>query len=174
MSTYTHSEVLFHHLHFWGVFLHYFQHQFFFENCIFDCWISLPFSYSHLNAVVRKCTAQHLANLVDKVGAVRLLSGGKDLTDRILPAVTKLAQDSSQEARYVETLLLLLLLVCSLWSFTSRSHCTSFMFGHTYFILVFWFAHIHWYFMFVCMKETEWLHLRADSQIISIIVFWKL
>ncbi|XP_034531485.1 TOG array regulator of axonemal microtubules protein 1 isoform X1 [Notolabrus celidotus] len=55
---------------------------------------------SHLNAVVRKCTAQHLANLVDKVGAVRLLSGGKDLTDRILPAVTKLAQDSSQESRY--------------------------------------------------------------------------
>uniref|UniRef100_UPI0037E90F07 TOG array regulator of axonemal microtubules protein 1 isoform X3 n=1 Tax=Semicossyphus pulcher TaxID=241346 RepID=UPI0037E90F07 len=55
---------------------------------------------SHLNAGVRKCTAQHLANLVEKVGAVRLLSGGKDFTDRILPAVTKLAQDSSQEARY--------------------------------------------------------------------------
>ncbi|XP_042357180.1 TOG array regulator of axonemal microtubules protein 1 isoform X2 [Plectropomus leopardus] len=55
---------------------------------------------SHLNAVVRKCTAQHLADLVEKVGAARLLSGGKDLTDRILPAVTKLAQDSSQEARY--------------------------------------------------------------------------
>ncbi|KAM9341259.1 TOG array regulator of axonemal microtubules protein 1 [Symphorus nematophorus] len=55
---------------------------------------------SHLNAVVRKCTAQHLANLVEKVGAVRLLSGGKDLTDRILPAITKLSQDSSQEARY--------------------------------------------------------------------------
>uniref|UniRef100_A0A3B4WMP0 TOG array regulator of axonemal microtubules 1 n=1 Tax=Seriola lalandi dorsalis TaxID=1841481 RepID=A0A3B4WMP0_SERLL len=55
---------------------------------------------SHLSAVVRKCTAQHLANLVEKVGAARLLSGGKDLTDRILPAVTKLAQDSSQESRY--------------------------------------------------------------------------
>ncbi|XP_078031132.1 TOG array regulator of axonemal microtubules protein 1 isoform X1 [Epinephelus lanceolatus] len=55
---------------------------------------------SHLNAVVRKCTAQHLADLVEKVGAARLLSGAKDLTDRILPAVTKLAQDSSQEARY--------------------------------------------------------------------------
>lgn len=54
--------------------------------------------------MVRKCTAQHLANLVEKVGAARLLSGGKDLTDRILPAVTKLAQDSSQEARYVDTL----------------------------------------------------------------------
>ncbi|XP_075874412.1 TOG array regulator of axonemal microtubules protein 1 isoform X1 [Nelusetta ayraudi] len=55
---------------------------------------------SHLNAVVRKCTAQHLANLVEKVGAVRLLSGVKDLTDRILPAVVKLSQDSSQEARF--------------------------------------------------------------------------
>ncbi|XP_070698899.1 TOG array regulator of axonemal microtubules protein 1 isoform X2 [Pempheris klunzingeri] len=55
---------------------------------------------SHLNAVVRKCTAQHLCNLVDKVGAARLLSGGKDLTDRILPAITKLTQDSSQETRY--------------------------------------------------------------------------
>ncbi|XP_063765412.1 TOG array regulator of axonemal microtubules protein 1 isoform X2 [Eleginops maclovinus] len=54
----------------------------------------------HLNPVVRKCTAQHLAHLVEKVGAARLLSGGKDLTDRILPAVTKLAQDSSQEPRY--------------------------------------------------------------------------
>lgn len=54
---------------------------------------------SHLNAVVRKCTAQHLTTVVEKVGAARLLSGGKDLTDRILPAVTKLAQDSSQEAR---------------------------------------------------------------------------
>ncbi|XP_076017819.1 TOG array regulator of axonemal microtubules protein 1 [Genypterus blacodes] len=55
---------------------------------------------SHLNAAVRKCTAQHLATLVEKVGAVRLLSGGKDLTDRILTAVSRLAQDSSQEARF--------------------------------------------------------------------------
>lgn len=54
----------------------------------------------HLNAVVRKYTAQHLANLVDKVGAARLLSGGKELTDRIVPAIAKLSQDSSQEARY--------------------------------------------------------------------------
>ncbi|CAN9502262.1 unnamed protein product [Ophioblennius macclurei] len=55
---------------------------------------------SHLNAVVRKCTAQHLANLVEKVGAARLLSGGKSVTDAIVPAVIKLSQDSSQEARY--------------------------------------------------------------------------
>lgn len=56
---------------------------------------------SHLNSVVRKCTAQHLSSLVEKVGAARLLSGAKDLTDRLLPAVSKLSQDSSQEARWV-------------------------------------------------------------------------
>ncbi|KAF7654329.1 hypothetical protein LDENG_00071020 [Lucifuga dentata] len=64
---------------------------------------------SHLSAVVRKCMAQHLTTLVEKVGAARLLSGGKDLTDRILPAVIKLAQDSSQEARYFGRRMLLLL-----------------------------------------------------------------
>lgn len=54
---------------------------------------------SHLNSMVRKCTAQHLCSLVERVGAARSLSGAKDLTDRLLPAVSKLSQDSSQEAR---------------------------------------------------------------------------
>ncbi|XP_072424528.1 TOG array regulator of axonemal microtubules protein 1 [Chiloscyllium punctatum] len=55
---------------------------------------------SHLNAVVRKCTAQHLANVVERMGAGRLLSGIKDITDRIIHAVAKFAQDGSQETRY--------------------------------------------------------------------------
>ncbi|XP_026782606.3 TOG array regulator of axonemal microtubules protein 1 [Pangasianodon hypophthalmus] len=63
----------------------------------------------HLNAVVRKCTAQHLTSLVEKIGTGRLLSGTKDLTDRILPAVSKLAQDSSQETRYFGRQMLLFL-----------------------------------------------------------------
>ncbi|XP_059915960.1 TOG array regulator of axonemal microtubules protein 1-like [Gadus macrocephalus] len=54
---------------------------------------------SHLSAVVRKCAAQHLADLLERVGVARLLSGGKDVTDRILPAVVKLALDSSPEPR---------------------------------------------------------------------------
>ncbi|XP_059909483.1 TOG array regulator of axonemal microtubules protein 1-like [Gadus macrocephalus] len=54
---------------------------------------------SHLSAVVRKCAAQHLADLLERLGVARLLSGGKDVTDRILPAVVKLALDSSQEPR---------------------------------------------------------------------------
>lgn len=60
----------------------------------------LPVGISHLNPVVRKFAAQHLANLLNKVGAARVLSGGKDLTERILPAIVKLAQDSSREPRY--------------------------------------------------------------------------
>ncbi|CAL8332048.1 unnamed protein product [Arctogadus glacialis] len=54
---------------------------------------------SHLSAVVRKCAAQHLADLLERLGVARLLSGGKDVMDRILPAVVKLALDSSQEPR---------------------------------------------------------------------------
>ncbi|KAJ8290502.1 hypothetical protein GJAV_G00013710 [Gymnothorax javanicus] len=63
----------------------------------------------HLNSMVRKCTAQHLADLVEKIGAARLLSGTMDLTERILPAITRLAQDSSQETRYYGRQMLLLL-----------------------------------------------------------------
>ncbi|CAB1455127.1 unnamed protein product [Pleuronectes platessa] len=64
---------------------------------------------SHVNAVVRKFTAQHLANVVEKAGAARLLSGNKDVTERILPAVTKLTQDTSQEVRYFGRRMLLTL-----------------------------------------------------------------
>ncbi|XP_039525610.1 TOG array regulator of axonemal microtubules protein 1 isoform X1 [Pimephales promelas] len=63
----------------------------------------------HLSSVVRKCAAQHVCVLVERAGAARLLSGTKDLTDRILPAVSKLAQDSSQEARYFGRRMLLFL-----------------------------------------------------------------
>nr|XP_046222676.1 TOG array regulator of axonemal microtubules protein 1-like isoform X1 [Oncorhynchus gorbuscha] len=64
---------------------------------------------SHLNSVVRKCAGHHMVNLVENIGAARLLSGGKDLTDRILPAIIKLSQDSSQEARYQGRRMLLFL-----------------------------------------------------------------
>ncbi|XP_077586968.1 TOG array regulator of axonemal microtubules protein 1 [Stigmatopora nigra] len=63
----------------------------------------------HRSGLVRKCTAHHLANLVEKVGGARLLCGGKDLTEKIIPAVTKLSQDSSQETRYYGRRMLLLL-----------------------------------------------------------------
>lgn len=62
-----------------------------------------PSSNSHPNTLVRQCTARHLVNLVEKVGAARLLSGIKDLTERILHAVTKFVQDVSPNTRYVVT-----------------------------------------------------------------------
>ncbi|XP_055731581.1 TOG array regulator of axonemal microtubules protein 2-like isoform X2 [Salvelinus fontinalis] len=55
---------------------------------------------SHRNAAVRSCTAQHLERLAEVMGMARLLSGKKDLTDRFLIAVSKLAVDPAQEARH--------------------------------------------------------------------------
>ncbi|KAM4663537.1 TOG array regulator of axonemal microtubules protein 1 [Discoglossus pictus] len=54
----------------------------------------------HLNNAVKKCTAQHLSYVVEKMGPGRILSGIKDITDRTLPAIAKFAQDGSQETRY--------------------------------------------------------------------------
>ncbi|TRY83570.1 hypothetical protein DNTS_016277 [Danionella cerebrum] len=64
---------------------------------------------SHRNVGVRRCMAQHLSLLVEQLGAPRILSGAKDLSDRVLPAVCKLAQDSNQEARYFGRRMLLYL-----------------------------------------------------------------
>ncbi|XP_076982978.1 TOG array regulator of axonemal microtubules protein 1 isoform X2 [Tamandua tetradactyla] len=55
---------------------------------------------SHLHIAVRRCTAQHLADVVECIEPERILSGTKDMADRILPAAAKFAQDSSQETRY--------------------------------------------------------------------------
>ncbi|XP_025907294.1 TOG array regulator of axonemal microtubules protein 1 [Nothoprocta perdicaria] len=55
---------------------------------------------SHLHTAVRRCTAQHLADVVERMGPARVLSGAKDVTDRILAATARFAQDGSQETRY--------------------------------------------------------------------------
>ncbi|XP_053140411.1 TOG array regulator of axonemal microtubules protein 1 isoform X1 [Hemicordylus capensis] len=55
---------------------------------------------SHLNTAVRRCTAQHLSDVVEHMGPGRILSGIKDVTDKILSAVAKFVQDGSQETRY--------------------------------------------------------------------------
>ncbi|XP_044292888.1 TOG array regulator of axonemal microtubules protein 1 isoform X1 [Varanus komodoensis] len=55
---------------------------------------------SHLNTAVRRCAAQHLSDVVEHMGPGRVLSGLKDVTDKILSAVAKFVQDGSQETRY--------------------------------------------------------------------------
>uniref|UniRef100_A0A8I3MGC3 TOG array regulator of axonemal microtubules protein 1 n=2 Tax=Canis lupus familiaris TaxID=9615 RepID=A0A8I3MGC3_CANLF len=56
---------------------------------------------SHLHIAVRRCTAQHLSDVVEYMEPERILSGTKDMADRILPAAARFAQDSSQETREV-------------------------------------------------------------------------
>lgn len=52
---------------------------------------------SHLHIAVRRCTAQHLSDVIELMEPERILLGTKDMADRILPAAAKFAQDSSQE-----------------------------------------------------------------------------
>ncbi|XP_048738201.2 TOG array regulator of axonemal microtubules protein 1-like isoform X4 [Ostrea edulis] len=55
---------------------------------------------THKNVQVRKTTARFVVELVDKMGPGRILSGVKDVTDRVLPTAAHFAIDSSQETRY--------------------------------------------------------------------------
>ncbi|XP_041959564.1 TOG array regulator of axonemal microtubules protein 2-like isoform X2 [Alosa sapidissima] len=53
----------------------------------------------HRNAAVRKTTAQFLERLAEVMGASRVLSGKKNLTDRFIHSISCLALDSAQEVR---------------------------------------------------------------------------
>ncbi|CAG5117603.1 unnamed protein product, partial [Candidula unifasciata] len=55
---------------------------------------------SHKNPNVRKMAAQLLVDLVEKLGSGRILSGVKDITDKVLPAACQFTTDGSQETRY--------------------------------------------------------------------------
>ncbi|KAJ8349775.1 hypothetical protein SKAU_G00249050 [Synaphobranchus kaupii] len=71
-------------------------------NCTPTCTMKalLAGGQRHLSDAVRRCTAQHLASLVERVGPAHLLLDTKDTAELILPAVTRLAQDSSQATRH--------------------------------------------------------------------------
>uniref|UniRef100_G1NM34 TOG array regulator of axonemal microtubules 1 n=1 Tax=Meleagris gallopavo TaxID=9103 RepID=G1NM34_MELGA len=55
---------------------------------------------SHLHTAVRRCTAQHMADVVERMGAEWVLSGTKGVTDRTFSAIARFALDSSQQTRY--------------------------------------------------------------------------
>ena len=76
------------------------------------CWIRFSL-ISHRNPAVRTNVARLMAYVVERLGASRVLSGQKDITDRVLPAAAKLAQEGSLETRYEHTLVDCLLTV--LW-----------------------------------------------------------
>ncbi|KAJ7379834.1 hypothetical protein OS493_012583 [Desmophyllum pertusum] len=55
---------------------------------------------SHRNVSVRKTTAQFLSLLAERMGASRLLSGAKDVTEKILPTAAQFVTDGGSETRY--------------------------------------------------------------------------
>ncbi|XP_063598685.1 TOG array regulator of axonemal microtubules protein 2-like [Penaeus indicus] len=54
---------------------------------------------NHKNPTVRTTVARLLTYEVERLGASKVLSGQKDITDRLLPAAAKLAQEGSLETR---------------------------------------------------------------------------
>ncbi|XP_064572066.1 TOG array regulator of axonemal microtubules protein 1 [Zonotrichia leucophrys gambelii] len=55
---------------------------------------------SHLHSAVRRCTAQHVGDIVQRLGPERVLAAGRPVAERLLPAVARFVQDSSQQTRY--------------------------------------------------------------------------
>ncbi|KAL3873542.1 hypothetical protein ACJMK2_036642 [Sinanodonta woodiana] len=65
---------------------------------------------AHKNSQVRKTTSYYLGSLLEKMGPGRVLSGVKDVTDKIIPAIAHFVSDGSQETRYNGRKMLFLLM----------------------------------------------------------------
>ena len=61
----------------------------------------MSFFSRHKNIHVRKTTSLFLVKIVQRMGPGRVLSGVKDVTDRILPVAAQFSMDSSPETRSV-------------------------------------------------------------------------
>lgn len=57
---------------------------------------------SHLCAAVRGSTAQHLDQLMDRIGPDHILTAGKTFAERFLTAASKMAVDAAPEVRWVK------------------------------------------------------------------------
>ncbi|XP_036605817.1 TOG array regulator of axonemal microtubules protein 2 [Trichosurus vulpecula] len=53
----------------------------------------------HRHPLVRKCAAEHLCNVLEQIGAEKLLSGTRDSIDTLIRILVKLAQDSNKDTR---------------------------------------------------------------------------
>lgn len=58
-------------------------------------------NFSHKNVAVRRTTSHYVVEVVEKMGPGKVLSGVKDITDRILPTAAHFCLDSSPETRYI-------------------------------------------------------------------------
>ncbi|GAB0187505.1 TOG array regulator of axonemal microtubules protein 2 [Grus japonensis] len=53
----------------------------------------------HRNALVRKCAAEHLLTVIERIGAEKLLAGTRASTEVLVHTLVKLAQDCHQDTR---------------------------------------------------------------------------
>lgn len=65
--------------------------------------MTLFFSFSHRHVAVRTGIAEHLKQVLDKVGADTIFSCDKVFTKRFLVAVSKMAVDAAADVRLVIT-----------------------------------------------------------------------
>jgi len=62
------------------------------------------------NPVIRTTVSRLLAYITDRMGAAKALTGGREITEKLIPAVARLAQDGSLEARIYAKMTLKLLM----------------------------------------------------------------
>merc|ERR1712126_470630 len=62
------------------------------------------------NPVIRTTVSRLLAYISDRMGATKALTGGRDITEKLIPAVARLARDGSLEARIYAKMTLKLLM----------------------------------------------------------------
>lgn len=57
--------------------------------------------FSHRNGAVRKVASQSLLAVVEKMGATRILTSAKDVTERLLPTTAQFLMDGTPLTRYI-------------------------------------------------------------------------
>jgi hypothetical protein len=58
-------------------------------------------SFSHRNPAVRKTSAKYIYIVCEKLGPNKILSGARDITERVLQVAATFASDGPPEIRYV-------------------------------------------------------------------------
>lgn len=56
--------------------------------------------YSHRNPAARKTSAKYIYHVCEKLGAAKVLSGTRDITERVLQVAATFASDGPPEIRY--------------------------------------------------------------------------
>ena len=65
--------------------------------------IELYNSCSHRSPLVRKTSAKYIYIVCEKLGPNKILSGTRDITERVLQVAATFASDGPPEIRYVNT-----------------------------------------------------------------------